>query len=160
MLDRILYDDETRSLIDQGLHALAMSGQEMADAWGFGKTKRWDASLDAGTITFTDPGLVVVAPVQIIGSLVVEDHSWLWSWANPNVDRELTRDARLVRQFGRERGIDHFEEPEILCTMDDAWDFTALASQLSEVKGAYRGPSDGCYVFMTFGKPSVFRQLG
>jgi hypothetical protein len=102
--------------------------------------------------------LVAVAPVQVIGSLVLEDHSWLWAWANQNVDWELTRDARLVRHFGRERGIERFGEPEILCAMDDAWGFTALASQLSGAKGAYRGPSEGCYVFMTFGKPSIFRQ--
>ena len=158
MFDHIFYDDETRELIDRGMRTLAANGEEMTAIWGFGQTRRWDADLNAGTISFTDPGLVAIAPVQVIGSLLLEDHSWLWSWANSNVDYPLTRNARLVRHYGRERGIARFDEPRIRCTMDDAWGLTALAAQLSEAKGAYRGPAgDGLYAFMTFDTPSVLR---
>ncbi len=112
MLDHLLYDDETNDLIARGRQTLFANQQDMLAAWGFEKTKRWDADLNAGTITFTDPGQIVIAPVQVIGSFVVEDHSWLWSWANPNVDFELTRHARLVRHYGIERGIERFQAPE------------------------------------------------
>lgn len=159
MLEWIQCDDETRLLIDRGARRLARSAETMAEAWGFGRTERWDADFNAGTITFSSPGLVVIAQVQVVGSLILEDHSWLWSWGNPNVDYELTRHARLVRHYGRTRGIERLNEPELLCTMEDAWHFSALAAQLGEASGAYRGPADGgLYVFMTFDKPTIFRQ--
>lgn len=160
MFENIFYDVETRELIDAGKRTLIFNQEAMAAEWGFGRTKRWDADLVNGTIKFTDPGQVVLAPVQVIGSFLLDDHDWLWAWGNPKIAYELARDARLVRHYGRERGIARFDEPRIRCTMDDAWDFTALAAQLSEATGAYRGPAGGdLYAFMTFGKPAVFRDL-
>jgi len=37
----------------------------------------------------------------------------------------------------------------------DAWHFAAVAVRLCERQGAYRGPSGGTYVFMTFDTVSV-----
>jgi hypothetical protein len=158
MFERFLYDEETQRLMDLGRRTQAAKAQAMDDAWGLAKVKRWDVDLDAGTITFKNPGLVVIATVQVIGSLVVENHSWLWSWANPSVDWPHTRHARLVRHYGRQRGIGRLEEPELRCTMEDAWDLTCLAAQLAEAEGAYRGPFGECsYSFMTFDAPTIFR---
>lgn len=159
MFEHFFYDEETQTLINRGLHRLAANAEAMGNEWGFGRTRRWDLDLSQNAITFTDPGLVVIAPVQFVGSLLVEDHSWVWSWANPTIDWQLTQHARLVRHYGRQRGIARFEEPRLRCTMDDAWSFTHLAAELAEAEGAYRGPrGDDLYSFMTFGQPAIFRQ--
>ena len=158
MFEYFYYDEETRNLIDLGMRTQAAKAQAMDEAWGIGRI-RWDVDLDAGTITFSDPGLVVIAPVQVIGTLWLEDHSWVWSWANSNYDLPLTQHARLVWDYGRRRGIGRFEEPELRCTMDEAWGLTCLAAQLAGAEGAYRGPFGECsYAFMTFDAPTILRQ--
>ena len=161
MFEDYFYDEETHALIDRGMHRLVANAKAMGEAWGFGRTERWDLDLTQDAITFTDPGLVVIAPVQFIGSLLLEDHSWVWSWANPTIDWPLTQHARLVRDYGRQRGIKRFDEPRLRCTMGDAWGFIHLAAELAEAEGAYRGPrGDDLYSFMTFGAPTIFRQRG
>lgn len=155
------YDDETRRLIDQGLLKLRQAGTDMQEAWGFGKTERWAADLTAGTLAFTDPGLEVIAPVQVIGTYLASDIEWQWAWANPSVEPRFAAHAELVREYGLARRIEPFTQPEIICSEEDGWAFMALAAALagSGVAGAYRGPvNDDFAVFMTFGSPTVVQQ--
>jgi len=105
----------------------------------------------------TSRALVATAPVQVVGTYSLLEGSWLWAWANPSIPEPLTKDARGAREFGLAHGLKQFTGSKVLCSEDEAWEFTALACQLADAQGAYRGPSGSTMVFMTFGDVSVQR---
>ncbi len=117
---------------------------------------RWDADLEAGTITFTNTrGWTIVAPVQVIGTRNTADGSFLWGWDHPSVPEPLAADARRVFDFGQAQGLEALTTRKIAAEEDDAWAFTALALHLSGANGLYRGPSGGTHVYMTFGEVQI-----
>lgn len=112
----------------------------------------WDVDLTAGTITFSPPnGLLVRAPVQVIGTMDTTNSSWMWGWDHPSVPEACAVDARRVHAYGEKRGIAELTTRIINCDEEKAWDFTALACLLAEAQGGYRGPAGPTLVFMTFG---------
>src|SRR5262245_29303879 len=77
------------------------------DSW-----TRYDYDLKAGKLLFSEEGVVkVVADIQIAGSTSARASNWLWAWANSHLPSELASDARLVRSFGEENGIDELARP-------------------------------------------------
>jgi len=150
---------DPEATLKRSMEHLKLKSMSHADAWGMGKTERWDADLDEGVIKFSSPGLLVTAPVQVIGTYNSEDGSWLWGWDHPSVPEPLGRDALLVRDFGERHGLSRYVTPMIRCTEDEAWEFTALACHLAEASGAYRGPSGATFVFMTFGQVTISGQI-
>lgn len=130
-----------------------------AQTWGQGQTDRWDADLDAGTITFIDDTRrqKIVAPLQIVGTLNTNDGTWLWGWDHPSVPVPLAQAADQVRQFGERHGLEALTTRKIIASEDDAWTFTALACHLIADQGVYRGPTGPTLVFMTFGNLTISR---
>lgn len=122
-------------------------------AWGLGSTDRWDVDLEAGFIRFSnEDGFHATAPVQVVGTYVHEDGSWLWAWDNPSVDEHVIQAALLAREFGRLHDLSHFTTRKLFCSADDCWRFAAVALHLSQGSGAYRGPTDTGWIYMTFGE--------
>lgn len=146
---------DVEATLARSMEHLRLKTQSHIEAWGFGSTERWDADLEDGVLSFSSPGLLVVAPLQVIGTYDTEDGSWLWGWDHPSVDEPLARDACLVRDFGERHGLFRYSQRMIHCTEDEAWQFTALACHLAEASGAYRGPSGTTYAFMTFHQPTI-----
>lgn len=129
----------------------AKTGAHIA-MWGLDESS-WAADLDLGTITFTNPkrGLIVTAPVQVIGTFNTLDNSWLWGWDHPSVPEPLAAEARLARSFGEKYDLPRFTERLFESSTDEAWLFTAVASLLAKSQCGYRGPAGTALVFMTFG---------
>lgn len=116
----------------------------------------WSVDQDTGEIVFDAPnGVVATAPVQIIGTYNSIDGTWLWSWDNPSIEPELQSHALQVRDYGEKHEIDQLTTRKFACTEDDAWLLTALACKLCGAQGAYRGPADSTFIFMTFGAVSI-----
>ena len=130
--------------------------QTAIEMWGL-DTAAWNADLDAGTITFTnaEKGLVVTAPVQVVGTYNTEDGTWLWGWDHPSVPASLGEHARRVRDFGERYGLEALTTRKITASMEDAWGFTALACHLGGGQGGYGGPSGPARVFMTYGTVTI-----
>jgi hypothetical protein len=113
---------------------------------------RWDVDQDAGTITFTrHNGIEARAPVQIIGTFNPAENSWLWGWNHPSVVEPLQTHAETLRRYGEANGIAELATRRLQCTEEDCWRFAALACMMNEGQGAYRGPTEGPLVFMTYG---------
>ena len=147
--------DQLDATLKRSMEHLQLKTASHIDAWGLGAAERWDADLDEGVITFSNPGLLVRAPVQVIGTYDSEESTWLWGWDHPSVPEALGRDAALVRDFGERYGLSRYTTPVIRCTEDEAWQFTALGCHLAEASGAYRGSAHPTYVFMTFGEVTI-----
>lgn len=148
--------DQLEATLKRSMEHLQLKTISNMDAWGLGDTERWDVDLDDGLISFSSPGLLVTAPVQVVGTYFSEDSSWMWGWDHPSVPDALARDAWLVREFGELHGLARYQTSKIRCTEDEAWQFTALACHLAQASGAYRGPSsDTQSIFMTFGDVTI-----
>ena len=127
-------------------------------SWRLGQAD-WNVDQDNGEIVFTTPdGVTATAPVQIIGTYNSLDSTWLWAWDNSSIDVALQFHAGKVREYGFKHGIDELTTRKLQCTEDDAWMLTALACKLCDAQGAYRGPADSTFIFMTFGDVTLTKQ--
>ncbi len=146
---------EPEATLERSLEHLRLKTRSHIDAWGLDSIARWDADMEDGVISFTRPGMLVVAALQVIGAYNLEDGSWLWGWDHPSVPPPLMRDAERVRAFGEHHGLARYVDRKINWTENEAWQFTALACHLAEASGAYRGPAENTLVFMTFHNPVI-----
>lgn len=142
-------------LLARSIEELRLKTQSHDGVWGLGAAD-WSVDQDQGEIVFTNPnGTTAIAPVQIIGTYNSQDRTWLWGWDHPSVLPDLQEHARRVFEYGKKHGIDRFTTRKLACSEDEAWEFVAVACKLCDAQGAYRGPMDSTYVFMTFGEISL-----
>lgn len=134
------------------MEELLLKTQQHQDRWLFGKEEQWNLDPGRGELVFTFPGRLVVAPAQIIGTLDKQTSHWTWSWADPSVPEVLTTHALQLRQWGEQHSIPRLTTPEWLAEETDCWYMAALACRLCGFHGAYRGPAEAEYSFLTFGQ--------
>jgi uncharacterized protein DUF6882 len=151
-------------------HALdyeTMSGQAMAElklkteaAIGLYRLdeRSWAVDQETGTVIFDHPGGTrAVAPLQIIGTYHPGDSSWLWAWDHPAILKSLTAHAETVRRYGMAHDIEELISAKLTCTEGHCWHYAALACHLNAAQGAYRGPTSGPLVFLTYGAITLSR---
>lgn len=124
--------------------------------WDMSKAANVRLDQDAGNIiwTFRD-GLVVAAPVEIVGTYNLASGNFLWAWANHTILGALQGSANRVRAYGEAHGITDFTSRLVTVSPARAWEFAAVANHLARAKGAYRASAGGIVVYVTFGKISV-----
>jgi hypothetical protein len=142
-------------LLRISMEELLLKTQRHQEAWLFGKEEQWNLDPGRGELAFSFPGRLVVAPAQIIGTYSGETARWTWSWANSSVPEELTMHALRLKEFGEQNGIPRLTSPEWAGEETDCWYMAALACRLCGFEGAYRGPSEKIYSFITFGEVSL-----
>jgi hypothetical protein len=123
--------------------------------WGLGKSERWDVDLDTGKLTFTFSDKIVEAPINVIGTYDSLKGSFMWGWDHPSVPKNLQDAALKAKKWGEENSVPMFLQQIVECTEDDAWNFTAVATRLSEANGAYKGQAGTTFIYMTFGKTTM-----
>lgn len=123
---------------------------------GMSKASNVQLDQDAGKIiwTFRD-GLVVEAPVEIVGTYNPASASFLWAWANHTIPGKLQGGANRVRAYGDTHGVTDFTSRLATVSPARAWEFAAIANHLARAKGAYRASAGGIVVYVTFGKIGV-----
>jgi hypothetical protein len=144
--------------IRQAIDGLRAQTSAHGAAWHLGDEENWSADLESGRIEFTfSDGTIAEADMQIVGTYNTDDGTFLWGWDHPSVDEHLSLHARLALQFGEEHNLPSFIERKVQCTVDEAWDFTAVAARLGNANGAYRGPAGTTLVYMTFGEVTLHK---
>ena len=141
------FDLLLRSSMEELLH----NTQFHQDAWLLGNEEQWNLDPGQAELTFSFPGRVAVAPAQLIGTYDPQSTLWTWSWANPEVPENLAAHALYLKQYGEHNDIPRLTTPEWAGEETDCWYMAALACRLCGFQGAYRGPSDNQYSFLTFG---------
>ncbi|MGH3756374.1 DUF6882 domain-containing protein [Actinophytocola sp.] len=111
----------------------------------------WNVDLTKQSITFTNAEFTATAAVQVVGSLDSSTGKWQWAWADPHLAEELTRHARLVRDYGWAHRVSELTTGTFPADEQAAWRYAALANLLADAQGAYRGPSGQLLVWFTFG---------
>ena len=150
MLGKLFEPEEPSFTLERSLADLQLKTEANIGALGLGGSDRWDADLDAGTLVFTFPDRVVTSRVQVVGTYSPQDRTWLWGWDHPSIGQHLAEDARLAREFGARYRLADYTTRTVSCDEEQAWQFAAVACYLAKATGAYRGPSDTAFAFMTF----------
>lgn len=140
------------ALLRTSMEELLLNTQSHQETWFFGKEEQWNLDPGRGELVFSFPGRLVVAPAQIIGTYQKSTGQWSWSWADPMAPEALTDHARRLRLFGEENGIARLTTPAWKGEETDCWYMAALACYLCGFHGAYRGPAEDLYSFITFGQ--------
>ena len=102
-------EPDPEALVARAVAELRTMTQVHEKTWGMGKAANVKVDQDAGKIvwTFRD-GLVVEAPVEIVGTYNPASASFLWSWANHTILGRLQGSANRVRAYGEAHGIADF----------------------------------------------------
>lgn len=120
----------------------------------------WSVNQDAGLIEFERrDGVLVRAPVQIIGAWNPKTELFTWGWDHPSVQARLRRDAERTRWFGDAHGLKELTENKVRVSEAEAWRLTAVAVKVNGANAAYRGPTDGPVVFMSLGEAKVLEDF-
>jgi hypothetical protein len=141
------------TLLRVSMEELMVLTQAHQESWHFGKEEEWHLEMERADLVLKLPGRQVIAAAQIIGSYESESGKWQWSWANPSVPEHLTSDARRLKEYGEQQGIQLLVSPHWSGPETDCWYMAALACRLCACQGAYRGPMGNVYTFLTFGPP-------
>jgi len=124
--------------------------------WQMSKANAWHDDREKATIAWTfDNGKIVIAPMQIIGVYDKQSKTFTWSWDDPGIPGPLRQDAEAVRVYAVQNGITGLQQKTLACSEDDAWSYTALASNMGGRQGAFRGDEGDTITFMTFGEVQI-----
>ncbi|MGW7044158.1 DUF6882 domain-containing protein [Streptomyces avermitilis] len=140
------------------LSTLLLQGEDMIEqlarahmSWGLGSADRWDLDQTTGIITWTFPDKTATAPAQILGSFSPVSGSWLWAWANKSILPDMSRDARIFRDWAEAHGHHALAQPKIEADEKAASTLVALAVRVTKAAGYYKGPGGNSAVIITFG---------
>jgi len=149
-------EPDPETVVARAVAELRTMTQIHEKTWGMGKAANVKVDQGAGKIiwTFRD-GLVVEAPVEIVGTYNPASASFLWSWANHTILGRLQGSANRVRAYGAAHGIADLTSRLVTVSPARAWEFAALANHLAQAKGAYRAHAGGIIVYVTFGRISL-----
>ncbi|WP_340614608.1 DUF6882 domain-containing protein [Xenorhabdus thailandensis] len=153
-LEQMPYD----ALIERSMNALQYKSQFHCDNWKLDEAS-WSVDQDEGTITFHAPdNIVAMAPVQIVGTYDQNQGSWMWGWANSSIKESLKQDALTVQTYGERYGNELLTERVSEIDENKAWQLAALACELNNQQGVYRGVAGSMLIFMTFGEVSLYQE--
>jgi hypothetical protein len=135
-------------------HQLQGKNARLSDEFKLGTWPRYDYDLEAGTLVFSEAGVIkVVAEIQVSGSTSAKAGNWLWAWANAHWPSALVTDAALVRAFGEQHDIEELKQDFVI---DDdlnflGWELTAAMVRICDALGAYRSPrEEGGGLFLVY----------
>jgi hypothetical protein len=150
-------DSFYQALNARAMHALRAKTEAAIGLYRLDE-RSWAVDQDAGTIVFDhENGTRATAPLQIIGTYNPEDGSWRWAWDHPSILEPLRAHAETVRRYGQQHAIAELTSARLECSEADCWRFVALACHLNDAQGAYRGPTGGPLVFLTYGAITLSR---
>ncbi len=145
--------------VQQSVEGLRSQTEAHSATWHLGEEEEWFVDQETGLVRFTfADGTVAEGPVQIVGTFNPEDSTFLWAWDHESVQAPLREHASLAREFGDEHQLPTFTNRKVVCSEEEAWQFTAVAARLAEATGAYRADAGGPCIYMTFGEVSLNKQ--
>lgn len=143
-------DAATLRFINDAFDEMIAQHKEHAASWSYGKEKGWTADLDTGVIVFKFEGeLTGTCHFQTIGTYNEADGSFMWGWTHSELPRALKIHAKITRQWGKALGLSSYATKNVVCSMEEAWNFAAITRKLTGAKSVYRGRIGKKYIFMT-----------
>lgn len=135
-------------------HAYTTERQDVLRAeFGLGSMPHAHLNESTGQLVFSDSSVTprVIADIQVVGSVNTANRSWLWSWANPDVEPALCKDILEVHMVGETKRIEQLTTPFWEGDAVDGWEMTSICAYVLQAQGAYRAatPEGFTYMVMT-----------
>ena len=129
-------------------HAFASYAKQVALSDTLESAGTWDLDLSAGSLTFTG-GLSF--KVCLLGSYDAGAGTWLWGWANRNMNlsEETAAHGEAMRAAGRSQGIPEFHEPQTHDEENFCHRLAMIATGETGAGAYYRAPYDGGAAYLT-----------
>lgn len=135
-------------LVRQSVDYTERTQQALQERYELSKHERWNVDQDKGELVFSNAGVpAVTARFQFVGSVSLVAGTWLWSWANSSIERQLSKDMEVVRRHGEKHGFKKLTDRKWNAEEADAWEMAAIANYLLKAKGVYRMPYEKLYAF-------------
>jgi hypothetical protein len=133
-------------------HGYITARQEhLKQAFGLSTFERWDWDDERGAVIFSDGrGPRVVARSQLVGTVSRPTGTWLWAWADEQIELRHRRDLEEIQRYGQHHGIWQLTTPRWEADEVDGWEMASIAGYVLQSKGAYRMPDDGRFRFAIF----------
>lgn len=129
------------ALLTEATDSMRARNARLEAAFRLGTYQHWDWDQDAGVLVFSDSGVAkVIADVQFVGDVSLNDSTFLWAWANRSIDPRLQRAAANARRYGRSHGIRRLTEAHWAADEVDGWEMTSLTGFINQSAGVYRAP--------------------
>jgi len=142
-------EEEFSDFAHEALHELMQLNENYHEQFRIGDYERWFYDLERGTLTFSHHGVPhVVAAIQVVGSLSTRTSSWLWSWANESIPKEMSNAFLAVREFGQRHNVLKLTQDYWEATEDEGWEMSAVAVRVLGGKGVYRCPGESGFLFL------------
>ena len=118
--------------------------------YGLGRFERYDWDQDTRRIVFSNEGQAqrLVADIVFVGSVSKRSNTWLWSWANPSVDKGLSAPLRKVRDFGAKESLKKLQQAKWSADEVDGWEMTSISAYVLKAEGAYRTGDENGFTYM------------
>lgn len=104
-------------------------------------TSAWTVDLEAGTLIFTDGSSTRSVPVQVAGTHVPDDHTWMWGWEHSSVPDELAVAANRLRAYGERHHRSDLTTSPVPADEELARGYAAVAAYLAGARGVFRATS-------------------
>jgi len=146
---------EFESLVAQSNDYLRAALDRVIAEFDIGSFPRYDYHLLNREIWWRDSEgePVVRAKILPVGTISTQSKTWLWAWANPQLENVDLGAIEEVRQFGEDRELTKLTEEMWEASEVDGWEMTAIASRLLESAGAYRSPNKNGFLYLVFEQP-------
>ena len=137
------------TLIAQSYEYLYAVQDTLESEFELSKQERWDVDQDTGLLTFSNAGVPSVeASIVFVGSYSTSAGSWLWSWANDSIDKNLSDPVQPVRDFGSKHGFEKLTDEGWEAEEVDGWEMAAISAYILKGKGVYRPPYSSGVAFL------------
>ena len=132
-------------------HAYTTQRQDVLRAeFGLASMPHAHLNESTGQLVFSDASVTprILASVQVVGSVNTESRSWLWAWANPDVEPLLCKDILEVHMLGETRGIQQLTTPFWEGDAVDGWEMTSISAYVLQAAGAYRAATAQGFTYL------------
>lgn len=111
--------------------------------------EKWFYNQSTGLLTFSTGDMELNFSYFDIGSYSPKSGTWKWSWDNANIIDKVKNQLDIIREFGQTSGFAKLTEGYFKSDEYDAWEFAAIAANLTNAIGVYRPVNkDGLQIFL------------
>ena len=123
------------------------------ETYGIHNYENWFYDQETGILTFSNAeNTIVEIDYEEVGSISKISDTWLWSWANPNLDPKIKTEIEIVKSFGETNNLESLTKKKWFGDEYDGWEMTAISAYLMKAKGAYRFPLENTFSFVIYKK--------
>lgn len=150
-LNKPVYTEDFKELSRVSYEYLFEQQKVITEAYGIHQYEEWYYDQDTGILNFSSHGSNIVSfKYEEVVSISKISNTWLWSWANPHIGKEVTQQIGIIREYGLMHNLEHLYKDKWFADEYDGWEMTAITAYILKAKGAYRFPLENTFSYVVY----------